>query len=97
MPGDLPPQAPGSAPPRLLALWPLVLRYGGSDDLARGRSLEAASTEELRELVASVDAEAFDAINRYLDETGDSEESVPFGDLAQAAMEASQLLERRGQ
>ena len=31
----------------------------------------------------------FDAINAYLDETRDAAEAVPFGNLAQAAMEAT--------
>lgn len=38
----------------------------------------------------------FDLINSYLDETDDAEEAVPYGDLAQAAMEAQFVLKSRG-
>jgi inner membrane transporter RhtA len=91
----LPERAPASAPPQLQALWPLVLKFGESDDVARERVLESLSADELQELVDRVDRAALVAINEYLDETGDSEESVPYGDLAQAAMEAALLLKSR--
>ncbi len=87
--------APAAAPPQLRALWPLVLRFGVSDDAARARALGEAPYKELAGLVDAVDADAFAAINRYLDETGNSAESVPFGDLAQAATEAAQVLAAR--
>ena len=41
-------------------------------------------------------AESFAEINRYLDETDNAEDAVPFGDLAQAAEEAKLELKRRG-
>ena len=47
-------------------------------------------------LVSAVTKETFDQINHFLDQTGDAEEAVPFGDLAQAAMEAKLELKLRG-
>ena len=85
---SLPSNPPASTPAELRALWPLVVRFGVSDDRARDDALRAASVEDLKELVAAVGPVEFDAINAYLDETHDAEEAVPFGDLAQAAMEA---------
>jgi hypothetical protein len=92
---DLPSTPPPSAPPQLQGLWALVLKYGRSDDVGREEVLEGASSEELQTLVNLVDKDAFDAINRYLDDTDNSEEAVPFGDLAQAAMEAGAILDHR--
>jgi hypothetical protein len=92
---DLPSRPPDSAPAGLQALWPLVLEYGISDDAKRDEALESASTEQLTALVAAVNKAAFDLINRYLDDTGDAEEAVPYGDLAQAAMEAQLVLKAR--
>jgi hypothetical protein len=93
---DLPGQPPASAPPALQVLWPLVQRYGSSDDAERERALDDASTEELTVLVTAVDKAAFDLINGYLDETDNAEEAVPYGDLAQVAMEAQLVLKSRG-
>ncbi len=93
---DWPPSiSPDSAPEALRALWPLVLRYGISDDQVREDTLEAASDAELTELVRRVDKPVLQAINQYLDLVHDAEEAVPFGDLAQAAMEAQLLLKQR--
>ena len=50
--------------------------------------------EEFSALVEAVDP-LFPAINAYLDVTGDAERAVPYGDLAQAAMEARFELDRR--
>jgi len=72
-----------------------VLRYGISDDQVREDTLEAASDAELTELVRRVDKPVLQAINQYLDLVHDAEEAVPFGDLAQAAMEAQLLLKQR--
>ena len=90
-----PSSSPESAPEALRALWPLVLRYGISDDQVREDTLEAASAAELTELVRRVDKPVLQAINQYLDLVHDAEEAVPFGDLAQAAMEAQLLLKQR--
>jgi hypothetical protein len=90
------PTPPGSAPWKLRELWPLVRRFAQSDEKERARVLADASTEQLKELVRRVDADAFAAINRYLDETHDAEEAVPYGNLAQAAMEAAAILRQRG-
>jgi hypothetical protein len=48
-------------------------------------------------LSALIDAVAplYPVINAYLDETGDAEHAVPYGDLAQAAIEAQLELDRR--
>jgi len=73
-----------------------VRQFSTSDDRARARVLADASAEQLRELVRRVNADAFAAINLYLDETHDAEEAVPYGDLAQAAMEAAAILRQRG-
>lgn len=76
-------------------MWPLVLRFGISDDGERDEVLRAASAEDLKELVAAVGSAEFDAINEFLDGTHDSEDAVPYGDLAQAAMEATVELAAR--
>lgn len=83
-------------PQQLQALAPLVQRFGVSDDVERERALNGASTEELVALVNAVTKEAFDQINQFLDQTGDTEDAVPFGDLAQAAVEARLELKLRG-
>jgi hypothetical protein len=49
---------------------------------------------ELAELVRD-GRPALAGINAYLDLTGDAERVVPFGDLAQAVIEAEQELNRR--
>ena len=77
-------------------MWPLVLQFGFPDDVEREKVLEAASTEQLTALTSAVDKAVFDLINSYLDETDDAEEAVPYGDLAQAAMEAQFVLKSRG-
>ena len=84
-----------SAPAELRVLWPLVMQFGLSDDGKRVLALRHASNEDLRELVAAVGLAEFDAINGYLDQAHASEEAVPFGDLAQAAMEATMELASR--
>jgi hypothetical protein len=56
--------------------------------------VEASSDEELRSLVQSV-RPLYPGINAYLDQTGDAERAVPYGDLAQAAMEAQFEVDRR--
>jgi hypothetical protein len=83
-------------PQELQGLEPLVKRFGLSDDLERERVLDGASTEELIALANAVPKKTFDLINQFLDQTGDAVEAVPFGDLAQAAMEAKLELRRRG-
>ena len=83
-------------PPALQGLALLVQRFGIADDVARERVLKGASTEELIALVGAVTKERFDQINQFLDQTLDAEDAVPFGDLAQAAMEAKLELKLRG-
>jgi hypothetical protein len=70
------------------------LRWAESDDLGRDELIESANDEELRLLIDAVEP-LFPAINAYLDATGDGEHAVPFGDLAQAALEARFELDRR--
>jgi hypothetical protein len=91
----IPETPPLSAPDALKQLWLLVRTYAVSDDLVRERTLNAASTEDLTDLVRRVDANALREINAYLNETGEAEEAVPYGDLAQAALEAALLLRQR--
>jgi hypothetical protein len=83
-------------PQALQGLALLVQRFGIADDVARERVLKGASTEELIALVGAVTKERFDQINQFLDQTLDAEDAVPFGDLAQAAMEAKLELKLRG-
>ena len=87
MPSVLPSEPPEDAPDDLKTAWPLVLRWGESDDVDRGEIVDAASDEELKTLVGAVDP-LFSAINAYLDATRDAERAVPYGDLAQAATAA---------
>jgi hypothetical protein len=91
---DLSPDPPDDAPEALKRAWPLVLRWGESDDLVRSQLVEAASDEELRSLIQGV-RPLYPAVNAYLDQTGDAERAVPYGDLAQAAMEAQFEVDRR--
>ena len=92
---DVPDEPPSSAPAALRQLWPWVQRFGYSDDVAREDALNAASSDELLQLVAAVDQKTFQQINEYLDATDNSEEAVPYGDLPQAAMEAAIVLKDR--
>ena len=92
MRSDLPSQPPDDAPDALKRAWPLVVRWGESDDVEREHLLDSATEKELTALIEAVKP-LFPAINGYLDETGDAEHAVPYGDLAQAAMEAQ--LDRR--
>jgi hypothetical protein len=69
-------------------------RCGESDDVGRSELIDAAIDGELRALIGAV-APLYPTINAYLDETGDAEYSVPYGDLAQAAMETQFELDRR--
>ena len=92
---DVPKDPPASAPDDLRALWPLVLHFGISDDRERDAKLRTASTLELEELIAAVGYSEVELINTYLDRTGESDEAVPYGDLAQASMEATVELAAR--
>ena len=57
--------------------------------------MNGASTDELVALVNAVTKEKFVQINQFLDLTLEAEDAVPFGDLAQAAMEARLELKQR--
>ncbi len=83
-------------PQELQGLAPLVQTFAISDDVVRERLVKSASTEELIALVNAVTTEVFDQINQFLDQTLDAEDAVPFGDLAQAAVEAKLELKLRG-
>ena len=83
-------------PEELRGLAALVERFGIADDVERKHVLKGASTEELIALVNAVTKDTFDQITQFLDQTFDAEDAVPFGDLAQAAMEAKLELKLRG-
>ena len=85
---------PEDTPAELAALWPLVLRWARGDDVQRVGMITTAPSEDLAELAQQVRPFLSD-INAYLDRTGDAERAVPFGDLAQAALEAEHELRRR--
>lgn len=93
--GAMPSGPPASARPELRALWPLVTPFGIFDDVGRDQALRAASDEDLMQLVAAVGSPEFEAINAYLNSTHDAEEAVPYGELAEAAMEAAVYLASR--
>jgi hypothetical protein len=48
------PDPPGDAPETLSRAWPLVLRWGESDDVGRSDLVEAASDGELSALIDAV-------------------------------------------
>ena len=85
-----------AVPPGLQSLTQLLDKFAISDDVERERVVSAATTQELREVVDAVSAAVLDQINRFLDQTFDAEYAVPYGDLAQAAMEAKVELKERG-
>lgn len=78
---------PDDAPDALKGVWPLVLRWAGGDDAARGDRIEAASTEELRALAAAVKP-LYPAVSGYLGATGNAARAAPFGDLVHAGLVA---------
>jgi len=94
VPTLLPDEPPADAPPALAAIWPLVRRWAEGDDAVRFALVEAAGVAELQSLV-DVGRPLLPAINEYLDATGDAEHAVPYGDLAQAILEAETELRRR--
>jgi hypothetical protein len=94
VPVNLPGEPPEDAPDELKVVWPLVLHWAESDDVGRSDLTTSASNQELTDLVQTIDP-LYSAINAYLDSTGDAERAVPYGDLAQAAMEARFELDRR--
>jgi len=63
--------------------------------VTRDRILNAADSDVLSQLVRAITADVFAEINACLDATNNSEEAVPYGDLAQAAMEAAMILDER--
>jgi hypothetical protein len=94
MTDPLPASPPSDAPPELATAWPLVCRWGASDDATRSDLLEHATVEELASLIES-GRPLLPSINAYLDATGNAEHAVPYGDFAQAVMEAEFELGRR--
>ncbi|HEY5013477.1 MAG TPA: hypothetical protein VIK61_12330 [Acidimicrobiia bacterium] len=94
VPDSLSDDPPSDAPDDLKPLWPLVQQWGLGDDVDRGTLVETASNEALQTLVTAVEP-ALSAIDAYLDATGDAQHAVPYGDLAQATIEARFELSRR--
>ena len=68
--------------------------WGRSDDMARSDLIEGAAVAELRDLIEEVQPR-LGAIDAYLDTTNNAESALPFGDLAQAAIEARFAVDRR--
>lgn len=91
---DLPNVPPSDAPDDLKPLWPLVLEWGLGDDVDRGEIVDVASDGALRALIDAV-IPVLPSIDAYLDATSNAERAVPYGDLAQAALEARLELDRR--
>jgi hypothetical protein len=88
--------SPVPAPEALQRLSPWLAQFGMADDAEREQAIESATTDDLTSLVEAVDKDVLEQINRYLDETDNAEDALPYGDLAQAAMEANLELRRRG-
>ena len=85
-------------PPDLQSLVPVIRQWASVDEDERDRRLEAASTEELAQFWLAVSPH-FPAINAYLEEqtVGGQEapEAVALAATAEAALSASQVIERR--
>ena len=87
--------------PELQPVAPLIRKYAAGDDDERTDRLEAASTEELRQLDDAMTAERFDALNAFLDthldRTGTPEQDVAhvLSSFGEAAAEAAVYLEER--
>jgi Protein of unknown function (DUF4240) len=87
--------APIAVPHELQALAPWLQRFAISDDVERERVVNGASTQELKALTDAVTAPTLRQINQLLDQTDNAEDAIPYGDLAQAVMEAELELRRR--
>lgn len=87
---------PPDAPRDLASAWPHVLRWGVSDDALRGEALHQATVDELTALI-DVGCPLLTSINSFLDSTDDAEHAVPYGDLAQAILEAEFEVRRRSE
>ena len=94
VPSTLPALRPDDSPDDLKAVWPLVLRWGKSDDSER-ETLTSGASDEGAEAVGRRRRSYLPGGNGYLDVTGNAERAVPCGDLAQAAMEAQLELDNR--
>lgn len=87
-------------PPNLRPLAPLIRKYAAGDDVERTDRLDAASTEELRELDQAMAKrwESVDAFHyAHIEATGTPEQDVALvlSSFAEAAAEAAVILEER--
>jgi hypothetical protein len=88
----------GRLPAELQSLAPLIREWATLDDDARERRLESASTEDLAQFWLAISPE-LPAINAYLERQAaggqESPEAVAVAATAEAALGASQVIERR--
>jgi hypothetical protein len=88
-------------PPELQPLEPLIRQYAAGDDVVRTDRLDAASTEELRQLDRAMTVHRFDVLEAFLDahleRTGTPEQDVAhvLSSVGEAAAEAAVILEER--
>ncbi len=75
-------------------LVPLIRTWAIPDDIDREDHIEAASTDDLRQLIDALEPR-FEAIDAYLAENDHLEEATYLGALAEAAVEAGFELEER--
>jgi hypothetical protein len=88
-------------PPELEPRAPLIRKYAAGDDVERSDRLDAASTEELRELNDAMTRERYDAVEAFLDvhmeQPGTPEQDVALvlSSFSEATAEAAVVLEGR--
>ena len=88
----------GRLPPDLQSLSPVIREWAALDEDARDRRLESAPTEDLAQFWLTVSTQ-FPSINAYLEEHGgegqETPEAIALAATAEAALAASQVIERR--
>ena len=87
----------GRLPPELQDLAPAIERWAATDPDERDQRLEQAATDDLAQFWLAVSPQ-LPAINAYLEEQAageQSNEAVVLAAMAEAALEASQVIERR--
>ena len=88
----------GRLPPDLQSLSPFIREWAALDEDERDRRLEATPTDALAQFWLTVSTQ-FPAINAYLEqhsgEGQESPEAIALAATAEAALAASQVIERR--